>query len=209
MPRVSEVARLVERASPRIPDPSPRLEQYTTPGDIAARLANWIALHEDLEFNRIVDLGAGTCRLSIALALYGARYIIGVDADPRLAGYCRKAFSAIGSSSLQGYIVSVIKRGSSLLRQRAVDLVVTNPPFGVQRRGMDTVFLEYAMSLGVERVYAILKTGNEQYHSRLAARHGYSHRVLYRERFPIPATMEHHRSRMRRVMVNVAVFEKI
>ena len=83
-----------------------------------------------------------------------------------------------------------------------------NPPFGVQRPHADTEMLVYAMSLGARSVYAILKSGNEHYHSRLAEKMGYSFQVLYRERFPLPATMRHHRSRIRRVAVDVVVFER-
>lgn len=156
----------------------------------------------------VADLGAGTCRLSLALALYGAPSLVAVDADPRLPPICMEAFESLGLEP-PSYILSIITRAGGPLRPGRVGLVVMNPPFGVQRRGADAVFLAYAMSLGAERIYAILKTGNEGFHTRLAEEHGYRHVVLYRELFPLPATMRHHRSRIRRVEVNVSVFEKI
>lgn len=209
MPRVSRVARLVEELAPPIPNPSPMLEQYTTPGDIAARLANTIMLEGGLGDGIIADLGAGTCRLSLALALYGAERIIAVEADPRLPPLCREAFQRAGLPGPEAYILSWIKPGGGPLIEGRVDTVVTNPPFGVHKRGADTAFLTYAMQLGARLIYAILKTGNEQYHTRLAEKYGYRHRVLYREWFPIPAQMRHHRSRIRRVEVNVSVFERV
>ena len=209
MRRASIVARLVEEYSPPIPEPMPMLEQYTTPGDIAARLASNMSLREDLEEASILDLGAGTCRLSLALALYGATRIVAVDVDYRLPPLCIGAFRNAGLPVLDAYIVGRIRPGTRLLVEASFDIIVMNPPFGVQRKGADTEFLVYAMSLRPRRIYAILKTGNEQYHTGLAKKYGYRHRVLYRERFPIPATMRHHKSRIRRVDVNVSVFERI
>ncbi len=161
-----------------------------------------------LSYSIVADLGAGTCRLSLALALYGASSLIAVDADPRLPPLCQRAFESLGLEP-PSYLVSMITRAGGPLRHESVGLVVMNPPFGVQRRGADTVFLAYAMGLGAQRIYAILKTGNEGFHTRLAEEHGYRHVVLYRELFPLPATLRHHRSRIRRVEVNVSVFEKI
>ncbi|MEB3861315.1 MAG: hypothetical protein GSR84_03750, partial [Desulfurococcales archaeon] len=90
----------------------------------------------------------------------------------------------------------------------SVDLVVTNPPFGVQRRGADWEVLLHALEASRHRVYAILKSGNIDYHRRAAARVGYRVRLLGSSPFPIPASMRHHVSRMRRVMVDVVLFER-
>ncbi len=207
MPRVSQVVRLIERVSPPIPNPDPKLEQYTTPGEIAARLAQLVKLHGFIG-SSIADLGAGTCRLTLALSLFGASKLVPVDADRRLAKLCLEAYEA-ASLEPPSYIVSWISRDRGPLSPGSVRVIVMNPPFGVQRRGADTEFLLYAMSISPERIYAILKTGNEEYHTRLAGEHGYRHMVIYTEWFPIPAVMKHHRSRIKRVKVNVSLFKRI
>jgi len=205
--RASRLARLIEETVPSIPEPDPGLEQYTTPGDIAARLAHTIVMREGPP-RRVADLGAGTCRLSLPLLVLGAGSAVAVDADPRLPRYCLGAAEELGVEERLAYILSWVSRGSGPLAPGSVDIVVMNPPFGVQKPHADTEMILYALSLGPRSVYAILKSGNEQYHSRLARSMGYRFRVLYRERFPLPATMRHHRSRIRRVDVDVAVFER-
>jgi len=205
--RAARLARLVEEAIPRIPDPDPSLEQYTTPGEIAARLALTIVMREGAP-GRLLDLGAGTCRLSLPLLLLGAGSVLAVDADPRLPGLCMEAAARLGVEERITYVVSHVTRDTGPAARGRVPLVVMNPPFGVQRPHADTEMIVYALSLHPRRVYAILKSGNEHYHSRLARSMGYRFRVLYRESFPLPATMRHHRSRMRRVKVDVAVFER-
>ena len=206
--RASHIAILVEKYMPRIPDPSPSLEQYTTPGELAAKIALEAARAFDASA-RAVDLGAGTCRLAAALALAGFEYIVAVEGDPRLPPLCIDGLESLGVYDRVGLIVSWIAPGQGPLAPGTVDLVVMNPPFGVQRRGADRVFLEYAFSLTPQRIYAILKSGNEDFHRRLAEGAGYAMRVLYREWFPLPATMIHHRSRMRRVLVDVVEFERL
>jgi len=207
MPVASQLARIIEEASPQIPNPNPILEQYTTPGDIAARLAVNIKIR-GLNNEWISDLGAGTCRLSLALSLVGVDKIIPVDADQRFAGLCIKSYERLGLEP-PTYITSWIKADEGPLKPGRIGIIVMNPPFGVQRRGADTEFLLYAMSLQPYMIYAILKTGNESYHNRLAEEKGYRHQVLYREWFPIPASMEHHYSRIRRVRVNVSLFKHV
>jgi len=86
--------------------------------------------------------------------------------------------------------------------------VVTNPPFGVWRRGADWEVLSYALNLGPEAVYAILKSGNLEFHAREAARRGYRARLLARRSFHIPAQMRHHRARVRRVEVDIVEFAR-
>ncbi len=203
----SRLAAIIERTVPRIPSPDPGLEQYTTPGDIAARLAATIAVRAGLD-HAFLDLGAGTCRLSAPLLLLGAEAVVAVDADARLAPLCMRALEGLGAADRVVYLVARVAAGRGPLRAFP-GVVVTNPPFGVQRRGADREILEYAFSLGPWRVYAILKSGNEDFHRRLAGRWGYTLRVLYRESFPIPAEMMHHRSRIRRVLVDVVEFEAV
>jgi len=204
--RLSRLERLLEQAVPRIPGPRRDLEQYTTPAGLALRLAMTVSTRWGLE-GVIADLGAGTCRLSAALALLGAENVVAVEADARLAPLCRAGLERLGLGHAVSTVVAVVSRRGGPLAE--ADVIVMNPPFGVHRRGADREFLEYAFSLGPARVYAILKSGNQEFHSRLAERHGYRARLLYREEFPLPAEMERHRSRIRRVVVDVYEFEKL
>ena len=206
--RAHQLAILVERHVPRIPEPDPGLEQYTTPGELAAMLA-LTAARSMPPGARAADLGAGTCRLAAALALAGFEEIVAVEGDPRLPPLCRAGLEELGVDDRVGVVNAWITGSQGPLAPGSVDLVVMNPPFGVQRRGADRVFLEYAFHLRPARVYAILKSGNESFHRRLAEGAGYALRVLSREWFPLPATMAHHRSRMRRVLVDVVELTRI
>ncbi len=206
--RISRLSRMLEEATPRIPEPIRELEQYTTPAHIALRIAQHAKLSGLLDDNIVVDLGAGTCRLSIAALLLGAPKAIAVDVDRRLQPICMEAARRFNLEGAIEFIASRISRDSGPLARCEDCIIVTNPPFGVWRRGADTEFILYALSLKPARVYAILKSGNLEYHGDLALSMGYKVRLLWTFKFPIPASMEHHRSRVRRVDVDVLCYER-
>ncbi len=133
------------------PNPSPELEQYSTPGDIAASLLYLAYSCGSLKGKEIYDLGCGTGRLAIGSALLGGEKIVGVDIDIDSLKVARKNAVSAGAEKI-GWICADV----SELELPEVDTVVQNPPFGVQKRGADMVFLDKALQLGRE-VYSIHK----------------------------------------------------
>ncbi|MCE4625592.1 MAG: methyltransferase domain-containing protein [Desulfurococcales archaeon] len=205
--RISRLAKLLERSIPPIKHPDPNLEQYTTPGELAARLAILAALAvEEPDMASALDLGSGTCRIAAALALVGFSRVVAVELDQRLLPLCLEGLRALGIGSV---VLPVNARAEALpLPEGRVDVVAMNPPFGVWRRRADTRFLMSAFRLRPVRVVAILKGGNTQYFERLARRWGYRVAVEGEYLFPIPASMPKHRSRIRRIAVEVIVFDR-
>jgi putative methylase len=206
--RLSQLAIILDRHVPRIPDPRISLEQYTTPGDLAARIA-WYLLESygDLSKHTIVDLGAGTGMLSTAAGLIGAGRILAVEYDVRLLPVISEVAEELGLDSVILPVRSYVRPGYELFKPGSIDIVVMNPPFGVWNPGADTRFIMYAFNLRAKHIIAILKLGNIHYFKRLGAGRGYKVRSLFQYDFPIPATMMKHRSRIRRIPVEVIEFE--
>ncbi|MEB3773639.1 MAG: methyltransferase [Desulfurococcales archaeon] len=204
--RLARLKRVIEGIPP-IPDPRVDLEQYTSPPEIALAIASHLVNSTNIDGATIADLGAGTCRLSIPLLLLGAGRVVAVDIDGRLAPLCIGAAEDLGVGGGLQYIVSAIRRRGPLAGC-SVDIVVTNPPFGVHRRGADWEVLSHALEASRDRVYAVVKSGNIDYHARVARRYGYNTGLVATRWFPIPASMEMHRSRVRRVRVDVILFER-
>ncbi len=194
---------LLEQVVPPIESPSRELEQYTTPAEVALLMASWAREAGILDGSVVADLGAGTCRIALAALMLGARAAVAVDLDERLALPCIKAAAALGLSDRLAYVISRLGEDSGPLRAGHVDIVMMNPPFGVWRRGADRTFLTYAMSLGPRAVVAAVKSGNLEFHGRLALQRGYRLKLIGGYDFPIPASMPHHRSRIRRVKVDI------
>lgn len=120
------------------PSPSPRLEQYTITGEDAAKLL-W-KIKDWLQGRVVVDLGCGVGRLTIGAALLGARLAIGVDVDLVALKTAQSNAQRVGvahaTSWLRAYVPAISIKG---------DVVVQNPPFGVQQRGADRAFIECAL----------------------------------------------------------------
>ncbi len=206
MARLRALAAEIERAVPPIEGPSRRLEQYTTPGELAALVALDAASKLD-SCSWAVDLAAGTCRLAAAVALVLGCRVVAVEYDSRLWEHCRLGLERLGVGGYVAFVSHWIGEGRGPLAVHP-DLVVTNPPFGVVRKGADWEILGYALSaLRPSLAYAILKSGNLGFHESMASRYGYKARLLARSEFPIPASMPRHRSRIRRVAVDVVIFE--
>jgi putative methylase len=205
---VGRLAKLLEEAAPRIPSPRRELEQYTTPADLALRLASHAAVSGLLDDSSVADLAAGSCRLALAFLMMGASRAAAVEVDGRLSDLCLGAARRLGLEDRLVFIESRISGSRGPLRRGAFEIVVTNPPFGVVRRGADWEILSYALALEPLRVYAILKSGNIKFHEREAAKRGYTASLLFKERFPIPASMPMHRSRVRWIDVDIVLFER-
>lgn len=204
--RLRRLAVLLDNLAPPIPEPTPELEQYTTPSELALEIAR--KLIEAVGLNAVfADLGAGTCRLSLALLLLGAYRVIAVEFDSRLCPLCIEGAVRAGVEERLGVVCSRISSSTGPLSPE-IDGIIMNPPYGVWRRGADREFIEYALSLRPKIVIAILKAGNYTFHARTASGRGYEALLLWRDSIEIPASMQHHRSRVRRVAVDVIAFKR-
>ncbi|MDI6820243.1 MAG: METTL5 family protein [Candidatus Hodarchaeaceae archaeon] len=132
------------------PSPSAELEQYMTPGDVAATLLHMAYARGDIARRTICDLGCGTGRLAIGAALLGAKKVIGVDIDPIALKIAARNARRVGAN------ITWIRCDVGKFESSGINTVIQNPPFGVQRRGADMKFLHRALKLaGV--VYSLHK----------------------------------------------------
>jgi len=130
-----------------------QLEQYTTPEGIAANLLYIAAYtHNDIINKSVLDLGCGTGRLGLGAAFLGATEIVGIDLDPLAI---KTAQTNTKKASLSKKCVQWINGDISAIEGR-FDTVVQNPPFGVQNRKADQVFLVKALEVA-DKVYSIHK----------------------------------------------------
>lgn len=180
------------------PDPKPELEQYMTPGDVAARLLQLAYSHDSIVQKSVLDLGCGTGRLAIGAALLGAEKVVGIDIDETALDIARK--------NADQAEVEVIWRKADVrkIRSPRVDTVIQNPPFGVQKRGADMDFLEKALQLG-EHIYSIHKAvpkNRDFISSRIKELGGKATHRIEME-FHIPSQFEFHKQDVYRFKVDL------
>lgn len=109
------------------------------------------------------DLGAGTGRLSIASAFLKAHCVVSVDIDWNALIILKKNVITLNLNDLIFPICADIKSfevSKDFLISSEKITTIMNPPFGVQKRGADKIFLEKAFSFS-DVIYSIHMTGEK------------------------------------------------
>lgn len=184
------------------PSPKPSMEQYTLLGDDAAHFL-WLA-RRDLEGSVVVDLGCGSGRLAIGAVILGASFAIGVDVDLEALRAARVNAARAGVERSTSWVHARVPE----LSLRA-DVVIQNPPFGVQRRGADRAFIECSLRIAPV-VYSMHKSveGSRAFISRLVESLGGRAEVLGTMDIRLPATFNYHVKRFKKVRVDIYRFTK-
>jgi putative methylase len=197
--------KIILQKIPRHPNPKIWYEQYTIDSNSASEIL-WIAhtIYNEIFNKKIMDLGCGTGRLAIGAAILGASYVIGVDLDRESLSIAKKYSNIIGVNNLTDFIIADIK----YLPVRFVDTVIQNPPFGVQVRGMDTIFLSMALNKA-KAIFSIHKSNirSRNYLIRLINKKGGCIKGIYTLEILIPATYKFHRRRNYRVKADLYIIQ--
>lgn len=137
--------------------PKPSLEQYSITGNLASEILNLAYLHGDIKDKVVFDFGCGSGRLAIGAAMFDAKVAVGIDIDKSVIKVAKenlKMHETYVSKKLPVYfVVCNIKNWFA-----KADTVIQNPPFGIQTRHADRLFLEAALRCG-KRIYTLHKNG--------------------------------------------------
>jgi putative methylase len=175
--RLRHLAMALSRLPPH-PQRDVELEQYATEGDFAARWVAEIVQGGDLdETTRVVDLGAGNGILGIACHLAGCASVLLVEID---------------SACLhEQHDVEWLNADVGEWGRTDVDLVVMNPPWGVQIPRADRPFLEAAFT-SEAKVIHLLHSARATHLEALGKSHGWTGEVILSGQFRLPPQYDHH-----------------
>jgi len=122
-------------------NPSPQLEQYHTPADIAADIL--FNAYEDIYKKKVVDLGCGTGIFAIGAALIGAKEVVGIDIDSSAIKIAKKEAEKFDLENISFMVEDV---ENAMIKG---DVVIMNPPFGSQlgNRKADRIFLKKGLEI--------------------------------------------------------------
>lgn len=138
-------------------DPKVELEQYSIDASCAVDII-YIAGFEFNDINQkiIVDLGAGTGRLSIATTFFKPAYVLSVDIDLSALFILKKNIKKLQLENIIFPICTDVKyfEISKFLLPNSQITTIMNPPFGVKKRTADRIFLERAFAFS-NIVYSI------------------------------------------------------
>jgi putative methylase len=178
------------------------LEQYPTPAPIAASVLYAAQMeHNDIIDNTVCDLGCGDGIFAIGAALLGATRVIGVDVQSKALKASQMNSRSLGTEDSVDWVLGDV---SSLQLRCLVNTVVSNPPFGVKKRGADLRFLKkaisiadviYSMHLAGDKNRVFLKNEIEKLGARVAQ--------LETFQFPIGRLFEYHKKQKHMVDVDL------
>ncbi len=178
------------------------LEQYPTPAPIAASVLYAAQMeHNDITDKTLCDLGCGDGIFTIGAALLGAKRAIGIDVQSKALKASQMNSRSLGTEDTVEWVLGDV---SSLQVRCLVDTVVSNPPFGVKKRGADLRFLKkaisiadvtYSMHLAGDKNRVFLKNEIEKLGARVAQ--------LETFQFPIGRLFEYHKKQKHMVDVDL------
>jgi putative methylase len=170
---------------PEHPTPSPSLEQYTTPADIAADMLFLAYSQNDIEGKSVAELGCGTGIFSIGAKLLGAGTVRGVDIDPKAIAVAQDHSEGLGLE------IEFINTDVSEYQTKC-DTILQNPPFGAQTKGADRIFLEKALELA-EVTYSLHLAKTQEFVRLLVEKLGGKIDITKSYEFPIKHMFEFHK----------------
>jgi putative methylase len=155
----------LEMALSQIPahtSPTPQLEQYMTPADIASDVLFFAHLMGDIKDKFVIDLGCGTGIFAIGAKLMGAREVIGIDVDDKAITIARDTAKKLKVGvDFQVCEINDFKK--------ECDCVLQNPPFGAQKRHADRPFITKALDIS-NVVYSLHLTKTKRFIEKEAKR---------------------------------------
>tara|TARA_Y100000768_G_scaffold251801_1_gene191298 strand:- start:26 stop:679 length:654 start_codon:yes stop_codon:yes gene_type:complete len=170
------------------------LEQYATEGDLASY---WMLAVDELdgfEQSSVVDMGAGNGILGIGALLLGADRVVFVETDPAALAVIESNLASLGNGMQARAEVLSATVGLDEVPLDDVDIIVMNPPWGVQREKADRVFLEAAFDSKATSIH-VLHSDKATHLEPLAKEHGWDAETVLRTEFRLPPTYAHHAQR--------------
>jgi putative methylase len=181
-----------------------RVEQYSTPSDIAAEVL-WKAHFDEIKGKVIVDLGCGTGILGIGALLLGAKRVVFVDNDKYAIEICRQNVAKIESEDYSIGETEFIDEDMESFDEKT-DVVLMNPPFGTREKHADKAFLLKAFSIA-KVTYSFHKSSTKDYIMQLSEKDGFNIKEVFDFRFMLKNTMKHHTREKKYIDVSCIVFE--
>ena len=185
-----------------------KLEQYSTPSEIAADVLWKAHMNGDIDGKTILDAACGPGYLGIGALLLGAKMVFFVDKSQEAIKILKENIESVCSEyginieEKSRIIAEDINNADNFIDDK-IDVVLQNPPFGTKEKHHDKLFLEKAFSIA-KTIYSFHKTATRRFIEAIAKDSGFLISHLWRYDFMIKATHKFHEKK--KYFVDVTVF---
>jgi len=197
--RKHDLERAIAEVMPH-PNPKACLEQYTISSEVAAEIL-YLATYtyDDIVNKTVLDLGCGTGRLALGAVFLGAKEAFGIDIDPLAIKIAKDNAKKLAAEKKTNWVTADINTPHGHFHT-----VLQNPPFGVQKRSADRIFLEKSLELGY-RIYSLHKSGgrNREFIKRFIEKHGGKVTDIFHMEMTIPKLFEFHTKERRNIKIDL------
>jgi putative methylase len=185
-------------------DPKPELEQYVTPGDVAADVLWNAFMQKDIEGKTILDPCCGTGVLGIGALLLGAKFVYFNDYDVDAIDVLKENLSLF--PEFEGKY-SIMKEQIPGPKMENIDVIIQNPPFGTKIKHADRMFLEFGFKLSPV-IYSLHKIESKQFIDKFSKDNDFQVTHIWLYDFELPMTMEFHSKKLERIRVGCFRLER-
>lgn len=181
--------------------PKVKLEQYQTESEIAAD-ALWTAyMNGDVEDKIITDLGCGTGTFGLGALLLGAKKVYMVEVDEETLDLARQNKKILEKELGQELNAELIKQDIRNFKKKS-DVVIQNPPFGVQKSHTDKLFLLKAMETA-PKIYSFHKIESKEFIKKFTKEHNFNSELIKEYDLPIKRLYFFHAKRVHKVKIGM------
>jgi len=177
-----------------------KLEQYQTESEIAADILWNAYLSGDVKDKVIADFGCGNGIFGIGALLLGAKKVYFIDIDEEAIKITKQNLKEL---KLKGSIFF----GDVENFNKKVDVVLENPPFGVQERKADKKFLLKSFEVA-NKIYSFHKIESGGFMKKISSEHNFRIVGIKKIKFRLRKTMKHHKKEKYDVDVGIWVLER-
>ena len=170
------------------------LEQYATEGDLAAYWMLAVDELDGVEGQTVADLGAGNGILGVACLMLGAHHVHFVECDEAALAVLKENLTSLAEDFQHRWTVHPDTIGTDPINLDGVNLVVMNPPWGVQTAKADRPFLLAAFTSSANAIH-LLHSDRTTHATALGKDHGWDNEAVLRTTFRLPPMYAHHGKR--------------
>lgn len=187
-------------------DPDVSLEQYQTDAEIAGHTLWLIDMSDGFSGRVVADFGCGVGTLGIGALALGAKKVYFVEIDKRAVVLLKNNLKKV-EKGLGRKFDYVIFNGDVKKFDTKVDLIIQNPPFGVQKSHADRLFLLKAIEVS-PLIYSFHKLESADFISKFSKDHGFTSELCAKLEFPLRMSMSFHNQKIHRVGVGLWRIER-